>query len=218
VSGADARVLVPVPVSWQNTPLSPPDLSQAAGVRLLSWQAWGPSPTGSEVGKPESGLATACLGRDTATWARELEPIVLERLDAVVSSTALRIARVGGYRVTHLGHEAGAVMEQRLEGAGDAEHRLAARTFLGFVRGAGSSPDQLVGCFALCVDDLPACEGSVERATVEGAFVPPPPATLSVRAAVWTVHHPSVSSTLGVAFVLLAGVALLVTRRRPRTK
>jgi hypothetical protein len=212
-----ARVLISAPDGWQKTRLLPPDLAQAPGVQLLDWQSWGPDPTSSGVAEAEVGLATACLGRDTATWTPEAEPVVLERLDAEVSSTALRIARVGGYRVGLVVRGAG-VVQQRLEGAGDAQHLLAARTFLGFVRGTDALSTQLVGCFALCVNDLSGCEGSVERATVEAAFVPPPPPTFSVRAAVWTVHHPSASLTLGLAFALFAGVALVLTRRRPRTK
>jgi hypothetical protein len=216
-TGVDPRILVSVPDGWRALPLPPPDLSQAAGVHVLAWEVWGPSSQPSEDA-PGSGLVGACLGRDTGTWTAEAEPLVLERLDAMVSSTALRVARIGGYRVVAVDPRDSGVTSQLLEGAGDAEHLLAARTFLGFVGGRDTPSGRLVGCFALCVTDLPSCESSVDRATVDAEFVPPPAPTLLLRAVVSMVHHPSVAMTLALAFSLLVGGVLVATRRRPRTK
>ncbi len=110
------------------------------------------------------------------------------------------------------------VTSERLEGAGDAEGELAARTFLGFVDFGASATDHLVGCFALCVEDLRGCETSVDGATVEGAFVPPPRPTVAARALVAMVHHPSETfGSIGILSCLLAAIAL-ATRKRPRAK
>jgi hypothetical protein len=143
--------------------------------------------------------------------------VVLDRLGAVVSSTAVRVARVGGRRVVSTEHT-GATTSERIEGAGDATGQLVAKTFLGFVDGGHGSPGPLVGCFALCTTDLPACAPSVEHATVDAAFVAPPAPTLAVRAVVAMAHHPSVTAASALTASLLAGVVAVATRRRPRTK
>jgi len=164
----------------------------------------------------EARLVAACFGRETATWTPEAEPIVLERLDAMVSSTAVRVARIGGHRVVAWERDP-SLISRLHEGAGDAEHLLVARTFLGFV-GDDARPTRLVGCFALCVPDLESCAKSVERATVTGAFVPPPPPTVPVQAALSLVHHSFFAFTLALVLSLLLGGTLVATRRRPRAK
>jgi len=143
--------------------------------------------------------------------------MVLERLGAVVSSTALRVARVGGRRVAST-ERTGASTSERIEGAGDAQGQLVARTFLGFVDGGDVSPGPLVGCFALCMSDLAACAPSVEGASVEATFVAAPRPTLGVRAVVAMAHHPSLTATSALTLSLVAAVVALATRRRPRTK
>ena len=223
------HVVLEIPEGWRETPLAPPDLSQAAGVRVLTWKAWAPkslapgtlgdppNPPGIPTGTPE--LVAGCFGSETGTWTAEAEPLVLERLRAMVSSTALRVARVGEYRVaesTRRGH----LTTERLEGTGD-ERPLAAQVSLGFVhadaaKGARAEP-MLVGCFALC-SDRSQCEKTVEGATVAAEFVPPPGATLSLQALVTMVHHPSASLAVAVSCSLLMGAVLVITRRRPRTK
>jgi hypothetical protein len=207
------RVLVTVPDGWPRVAFAPPDLSHTGSIQVLAWEAWGPSPPLATGG----GLVAACMARDTGTWTPEAEPLVLERLDALVSSTALRMARIGGQRVVTTERDA-RLTSQRLEGAGDAEHLLAARTFLGFVGGRDAPSGSLVGCFALCVADLPRCGASIEKATMSAEFVPPPPATLALRAVVSMVQHPSLTLAVALSFSLLACTALVVTRRRPRTK
>jgi hypothetical protein len=112
----------------------------------------------------------------------------------------------------------GARTSERIEGVGDAAGQLVAKTFLGFVDAGDGSPGSLVGCFALCTVDLPACEPSVERAGVEAAFVAPPQPTLAVRAVVAMAHHPSFTAASVLTLSLLAGVMAVATRRRPRTK
>jgi hypothetical protein len=206
----EARVVVSVPEGWVTAPLAPPDLSPTPDVRVLAWQAWGPPGQGDRAS-----LITACFGGEIHAWTDEAEPIALDRLRAVVSSTALRVARVGGLRIRS-GEHAGSVTSERIDGTGDAEGALAARTFLGFVD-AGDSAGHLVGCFALCVRDLD-CQASVDRSTLEGAFVPSPRPTMAVRALVAMVHHPS--ATFGSMAILscLLGVVALVTRKRPRAK
>ncbi len=204
------RVDLPIPPGWEAVTLAPPDLSSTEQVELLYWQAWAPvAPPGL---RPAS-LVAACFGSDTHAWTPEAEPIVLDRLGAVVSSTALRVAKVGGRRVVSTEHGAGSTSE-RIEGTGDAEGQLVAKTFLGFVDpGKG-----LVGCFALCTAALPDCATSVDRATVLADFVPAPAPTLAVRAVVAMAHHPSVTAEAALTFGLLAGVVAVVTRRRPRAK
>jgi hypothetical protein len=209
---APPRVVLRVPDGWRETPLAPTDLSETPGVRVLTWQAWGPEAPAS------AGLVAACFGADPGTWTPEVEPLVLERLRATVSSTALRLARVGQLRVVST-DRLGVVTRELLEGRGDAEHQLSAQVFLGFVdpRESGGRPT-LAGCFALCTADLPACGASVTEASVAADFVPPPPPTLSVRAALAIVGHPSTSVGVALTLCILLGAMLIVTRRRPRTK
>jgi hypothetical protein len=207
----EARIVVSVPEGWGTVPLEPPDLSATPGVSVLAWHAWGPLGQGDRAA-----LMTACFGGEIRAWTDEAEPLALDRLRAVVSSTALRAARVGGLRVRSSEH-AGSVTSEQIDGAGDAEGALAARTFLGFVD-AGDAAGHLVGCFALCVTNLHGCQASVDRSTLEGAFVPSPRPTTAVRALVAMVHHPT--ATFGSMAILscLLGVIALVTRKRPRTK
>jgi len=159
----------------------------------------------------------ACFAGETSWWTPEAEPVVLERLGAVVSSTALRVARVGGRRVVST-ERTRASTSERILGSGDAEGQLVAKTFLGFVDAGDGSPGSLVGCFALCTTDLPACAPSVERANVEATFVAAPPPTLLVRAVVAMAHHPSVTAASVLAVSVLACVVAVATRHRPRTK
>ena len=213
------HVRVSLPRGWQaDSALDPADLSQTAGVRLESWQAW----TQADASSPAE-LVTGCWSADPGTWTPEAEPLVLERLTAMVSSTSLRIARIGDYRALPATRQ-GNLTSQRLLGSGEAEHRLSAQVFLGFVapvteRGAApSSEPPLVGCFALCTTDEPSCAAAVEEATVAADFVPPSRPTLSLSALVTVIHYPRTSLGVLLTFSLLVAVALVVTRRRPRTK
>jgi hypothetical protein len=207
---AEPRVLVRVPDGWHETGLSPPDVSQTPGVHVLAWHAWGP-------GDPASAsLVAGCFEGALGTWTPEAEPIVLERLRAVVAGAAVRVARFGQYRVTSTVRADG-VTREILEGQGDAEHQLAAQTFLGFVAPAGG-PQELLGCFALCTVDLPACNPSVADATVAAEFVQPPAASLPLRLIVLAVHHPSTSLGAGLTLCFVFALVLVATRRRPRTK
>src|SRR3984885_13524742 len=90
----EARIVVTVPEGWTAASLAAPDLSQAPEVKVLAWQAWGEPAKGDAAP-----LVAACFGGDTRLWTDEAEPIVLDRLRAVVSSTALRTAREGGVGV-----------------------------------------------------------------------------------------------------------------------
>jgi hypothetical protein len=215
-SAGGIRVDLPIPRGWAILSLPPPSLASAEEVHILQWQAWAPaSPEGAPTGS--SALVAACMAADTSSWTPEAEPIVLERLGAVVSSTALRVARVGERRVASAEHT-GTSTTERIEGTGDAAGQIAARTFLGFVDAGDGAAGLLVGCFALCTKDLAACGPSVEHATVAAEFVPAPRPTLAVRAVVVMAHHPSITAFSALIFALLAGVVAVVTRRRPRTK
>jgi hypothetical protein len=183
-------------------------------VNVLVWQAWGPPGPSAESAR--SGLVGACFAGQTSSWTPEAEPVVLERLDAVVSSTALRVARFGERRVVSTEHT-DTMVSQRLVGKGAAEDQLVARTFLGFTDPGGGAPE-LVGCFVLCVGELPECRADVEDARVEAVFVPPPPPTLAVRAVVAMAHHPSLTLSSTLTLALLAALVAVATRRRPRTK
>jgi hypothetical protein len=207
----EARIVVTVPEGWTAASLAAPDLSQAPEVKVLAWQAWGEPAKGDAAH-----LVAACFGGDTRLWTDEAEPIVLDRLRAVVSSTALRTARVGGLRVRSTDH-AGSVTSEQIDGSGDAEGVLAARTFLGFVDG-GDAAGHLVGCFALCVADLDACRESVDGAVLEGAFVPSPRPTMATRALLGVLHHPSAAFGSVAVLSCLLGVVAVATRKRPRTK
>jgi hypothetical protein len=210
MSPSEARILVTVPEGWTAAPVAPPDLSQTPEVRVLGWQAWNAPDEASH-------FVAACFDRDTRAWTEEAEPIVLERLRATVSSTALRIARVGGVRVRSIEH-AGGLTSEWLDGTGDAGTELTARTFLGFVDTGEVAARRLVACFALCASDRHACQASVDGASVDGTFVRAPPPTPTVRALVTMAHHPS--ATLGSLAILssLLGILAVVTRKRPRTK
>jgi hypothetical protein len=215
-SAGGIGVDLPVPRGWTAFALAPPSLASAEAIRVLEWGTWAPaSAEGAPAGA--SALVAACFAGDASSWTPEAEPIVLERLGAVVSSTALRVARVGERRVASTEHT-GTETTERIEGAGDAAGQIAARTFLGFVDAGEGSAGLLVGCFALCTKDLAACGPSVERATVAAPFVPAPKPTLTVRAVVAMAHHPSVTAFSALTFALLAGVVAVATRRRPRTK
>jgi hypothetical protein len=199
--------------------MAPPDLASTPQVHILAWQAWAPAAEPGTSAGPES-LVAACFTGETGWWTPEAEPVVLDRLGAVVSSTAVRVAGVGARRVASSEH-VGASTREHIVGAGEAEGRLVARTFLGFVDAGDGSAGPLVGCFALCATDrtdLAACAPSVEEATIVASFVPAPQPTLAVRAIVAMAHHPSVTAASALTFSILAGVVALVTRRRPRTK
>jgi hypothetical protein len=212
------HVRLTIPLGWRPDPaLDPPDLSQAIGVRLLNWEAWAKA----DASAPGE-LVAGCWSADPGTWTPEIEPLVLERLTAMVSSVSLRIAQFGEYRALPSTSQ-GNLTSRRLLGSGDSEHRLSAQIFLGFAaRGAGQeaprSSGTLVGCFALCTMDEAQCGGPIEEATVAAQFVPPPGPTLSLSALVAMVHHPTTSLGLVLTFALLVGAGLVVTRRRPRTK
>jgi hypothetical protein len=208
----EARILLTVPEGWAPVPLAAPDLSQTPDVRVVTWQAWGP-----REGRDAAHLVAGCFGGETRVWTEEAEPIALDRLRAVASSTALRAARVGGVRVLSTEH-AGSVTSERIDGSGDAEGVLVARTFLGFVDSGDAAAGHLMGCFALCVADLRGCRASVDGAVVEGAFVPSPRPTMATRALVAMVHHPSATFESIAALSCVLGVVALVTRKRPRTK
>jgi hypothetical protein len=211
MSGA-TRILVRAPEGWVTAPLAPLDLSQTPDVEVLQWQAWGSKGSGEAVH-----LVAACFGGETRAWTDEAEPMVLDRLRAVVSSTALRVARVGGLRVQST-ERAGHVISERLEGAGDAQGELVARAFLGFVDAGKATAGHLVGCFVLCVADPAGCRSSVDGAAMEGAFVPSPRPTMEVRAILAMVHHPSATYGSMALVCGLLGVIAIVTRKRPRTK
>jgi hypothetical protein len=210
------RVELPIPRDWAPTSIAPPDLASTTQVHILAWQAWAPTTEPGASARPGS-LVAACFTGETGGWTPEAEPVVLDRLGAVVSSTAVRVGGVGARRVASTEHT-GASTSEHIVGAGDAEGRLVARTFLGFVDAGDGSAGPLVGCFALCTRDLAACEPSVEKATMVASFVPAPQPTLAVRAIVAMAHHPSVTAASALTFSILAGVVALVTRRRPRTK
>jgi hypothetical protein len=217
-------VVLSVPEGWAEVALPPPDLSQAVGVRLLAWNAWAPPGASGVLPNDDASgfIVAACFGGSPGTWTEEAEPLVLDHLHGMVSGTALRIARVGELRTRSLTRES-YVTHERLEGRGSAEHVLSAEVFLGFVEeGRGQAPgngaEDLVGCFALCTGDQSRCADSVAHAAVAAEFVPPPPATLSIRALLAAVHHPSTALAVAVALSLLFGATLVLTRRRPRTK
>jgi hypothetical protein len=212
--GSEVRILVTVPDKWIPAPLPPLDLSQAPEVRNLGWHAWGP-PGWTPSEGPR--LVAACFGGDTRAWADEVEPFVLDRLRAAVSSTALRVSRVGALRVRATAHSGG-VTSEWIDGVGDAEPMLRAKTFLGFVDPGDGVAGRLVGCFALCIGDLDPCQSSVEGARVEGAFVDAPVPTPAVRALVAMVHHPSATFASIAILSFLLGVVAVVTRKRPRPK
>lgn len=214
MNGREARILVTLPEGWMAVPLPPPDVSQTPEVSVLDWHAW--APPGKLEGE-QARLVTACFGGETHAWTDEVEPMVLDRLRAVVSSTALRLDGVGGLRVASM-HRTGRVTTEWLDGSGEAESRLAARTFLGFADSGDPAAGHLVGCFALCIADLHGCRTSVERATVEGTFVDAPHPTLSVRALVAMVHHPTATFGSLALLCALVGILAVVTRKRPRTK
>jgi hypothetical protein len=224
-----------VPEGWVETALSPPDLSRTVGVRLLAWSAWRPPPfAGGSAGE----LVVGCLGGNPGTWSAEAEPLVFRYLHALVGSTVLRVARpgpsasagtsLGEFRVASTTRE-GNVTRERLEGTGDAEGALTGQVFLGFTPSAtaitSASRDaepteqaNLVGCFALCTGAQAGCEESVVAATASHDFVAPPPPSLSLRAVLGMIHHPTATLAWTLALSLLVGFVLVTTRRRPRTK
>jgi hypothetical protein len=206
-TSSEARhVLVVPPPGWTAQELAPPDLSQAPQVTLVQWEAWGPG------GDPRKRLVAACFTVVAATWTDELQPIALAKVVALASSTALAITSVGTLRPRSTSH-ARNVLDQRLEGAGEAEGQLAARILLGFEAG---TPPRLAGCYLLCT--LGECDTSIDRAIAPGPYVPPPAPSLALRAVVALVHHPLAATWTLLGLSCLLVTIAVVTRKRPRAK
>lgn len=209
-----ARVVVDAPADWTAATLEPPDLSQSPQIALVAWRAWRPADAPAR-------LVTACFSAATGTWTPEAEPIVLDKLAQVATSTALRVAEVGALHAAAPAH-LGDVASQRLESRA-GQPFLVARTFLGF------QEPGVVACFALCVspdptpaasgakaEAEPACAASVEGARLEGALGAPPRPGLGLTVTMAAVHHPRVAAGFVVGLAALGAMLAVATRRRPR--
>jgi hypothetical protein len=192
------------PAAWESVAFDRPDLSEAPGVTLVDWRAWGP-PDGRA-----DRLVTACFTRATGRWTPEAEPLALDKLAQVATSAALRVADVGPLHPTRTDRHDN-VVSQRLEGKWDA------RTFLAF------EDETLIGCFVSCVESPRStlnagCAASVEGAHLVGSFGPAPPRGVWLTAAMAAVHHPRVASGALAALAALGATLAVATRKRPRTR
>jgi hypothetical protein len=205
VDAAHAIAFTP-PAGWSHALVSQPELGAGANISVEIWDAWQPP------GNDDQRVVSGCLGTDLRTWTPEAAPIALERLDAVVSATLTRLDLPPALRVTR--ELRGDVTEEWLAGDGDAHG--SARTFLGFTSRDGEP--HLLGCFVLCAPASVACDDAIEHATPTSAFVPPPAASLPLRAVVLGVHHSRAVALGATALFVLAGALAIWTRPRPRRK
>jgi hypothetical protein len=205
------RVAAEAPAGWGRVAFGPPDLSQSPQVALVDWSAWGP-PDGAPTASAR--LVTACFEAKTTTWTPEAEPLVLDKIAQVATSTALRLAPVGPLHVVGT-DRTGDLVSQRLEGS--FEHGwVGSRTFLGFQ----TQTQSVVACFALCVDDAArdGCASSLRTASMVGQLGAPPSEGLGLRVTMAAVHHPRTAATLAVLLAALGAVLAVATRRRPRVR
>jgi hypothetical protein len=202
------------PAAWESVAFDRPDLSESPGVTLVDWRAWGPAAplgdTPNGAGARGDRLVTGCFTRATSRWTPEAEPIALDKLAQVATSTALRVADVGPLHVTTTDRREN-VVSQRLEGAWDA------KTFLAF------EGDTLIGCFVSCVESprsarTAGCAASVDAAHLEGAFGAPPPRGVWLTAAMAATHHPRLASAALAALAASAAMLAVATRKRPRVR
>jgi hypothetical protein len=203
----DQALSVRAPLGWTVDVLPPPDLSQVPQIALEQWSVWG-----GPQGEDRARLVAACFATEAQAWAPEMDPLALEKLEGMAASTAVRVSGVGTMRSRSTGRGA-SLVEERLDGTGEAEGLLRAHLFLGFV--ATRQGTALRGCYALCSGGA-ACEASVDDATLRGSYLQPPGPSLTLRALLAIVHHPAcVGWTLAGLSCLLCVVAI-ATRRRPR--
>jgi hypothetical protein len=180
-------------------------------VRVLlaveTWSAW------QAPGDGTARVVAACVGTDLRTWTREANPLALERLEATVGATLIRLELPGALRVTRE-VQAGVVTEQWLVGEGNEP--TTARTFLGFTSPGGEA--HVVGCFVLCAPSSPACDETMRVAAPTTAFVPPPQPNAALRALLLAVHHSRATALGAIALFVVAGVVAVWQRPRPRRK
>lgn len=194
-------VTVEPPPGWVEIELPRPNLAEGAGAELASYRA-----TGTE----RAVLASGCVATPIPGWVDEMRPAVDARTIALAGAVAARIV--------------GAPVDARPDGEGAFDLRPAsdlgsepigkARTFVGF------DASRVFTCFVTCAAKSGSgplgCEAALRGAALEGSTAPPP-AGIALRGVTWAVHHPRPVATAGGVIVVVAGVAAVVTRRRPRS-
>jgi hypothetical protein len=204
LASADApvRLAVQPAATWVVDPsFGPPDLAQTPQVTLTQWAAWR---------RGDAELVAACFRAPVGTWAPEIEPIALERIAAMATSTALRVRGDASLRPVTVARGERIVTQSF---AGDA---ASARTFLAFVRADPSDPDSraAAACFALCANG--SCAGEIDRAELEGPLASPPPTSAALRALLAAIHHPRATAWAVVALACVAFAIAVMTRKRTR--
>lgn len=180
------------PAGWVETEVSAPELSQAPDVTLTEWRALGR--------QGHAKLVAACVRTPVSSWSPELEPVALERVAALASSTALRLFDVGvsAGAVERRGH----VLEQALTASAGA---VLGRSWLAF---SGSHAN---GCFLLCADAACATCG----ASLGGPITAPPSTGAALRALLFLVHHPRETVLFALLLTAIAFGLVVATRPRP---
>lgn len=180
--------------------LAPPELPKSPRVDLEGWSVYTPSAHGDAV------LVSACFVGRAEGWLPEADEIAMQKLEAIVVSTYLRLGVEGGFDTFGPITREGPVRTRALDGV--PAH---ARTWLAFEEGGS-----VRGCFAECVRPDARCRATVDGAHLDGAFVEPPPPTAWMRALASAVHHPAAAAVTISALAVFLGVLAILTRRRPR--
>ena len=162
-------------------------------------------------GSAERGVVTSCVSLPTSGWVDEAEPVAFEKLAGIAAATVTRArGKPPAWHEEPIAARAPFPLRRAL--APDAGDSADASLVIGFVRDEGRDGHEALACFAVSYGGAP----SARDAHVEAPFVNAPPPGTSLRALVWSVHHPRETGAL--ALVCGAMLAFVYLRARPRPK
>lgn len=195
----EPHVVVDVPGGWRAATVAPPKINESSGAAIAQFAAFT-----NEVAT----ITIGCVATPIPGWSEEMRPAVEGRNVALAGSSA---AIASGTPIDAKSGEHGVFV---LRSANDLEGPPvgSARTWLGW------DAAHVHTCFATCTgpsDHGASCQNSIETAHLEGSTRSPPPG-LALSAVEWAVNHPKPFATGAAAFVILAGIAAVLTRRKPR--
>ena len=184
---ADLEVKVPAGFT-RDGDLEPIDLSQTPQLALEQWGS-------ARDASGKTTIAWACVATDVGTWNADVSELANQKLVEIASGTAARMH--GSPTPMHLVHEN---VRDRTFFSDDEATAAAARTFLVF------TPERAHGCFVACASP---CGQTIDDARIVGDLREPPPASASLRAISYAVHHPRVAAgAVGAAVIFAAAVAI----------